>query len=175
MAQELRLYEDGVEACPASTIVMTNVGVVLWIAVGAYLGYLLHPALGWGYLALAVLMVGLVLRKLVCPNCYYYGKWCGAGWGKLSALTFKKGELAAFADCTGARIAPAAWGSLALIPLVAGAAVLAVSPEQRTLAGPLLAAFFLYSLGQGSFIRKRTCAACKMRLVCTGSAAKEEQ
>jgi hypothetical protein len=32
------------------------------------------------------------ILKVSCVNCYYYGKMCGLGRGKLCALLFKKGE-----------------------------------------------------------------------------------
>jgi len=68
----------------------------------------------------AVAMVYFVMRKLVCTNCYYYGKWCNMGWGKLAARMYKPGNIERFVECAGIKIAPFFYASLSLIPLVLG-------------------------------------------------------
>jgi len=44
------------------------------------------------------LWVELRILKGSCVNCYYYGKTCGLGRGKLCALLFKKGNPEKFAE-----------------------------------------------------------------------------
>jgi hypothetical protein len=44
------------------------------------------------------LWIELRIFRESCVNCYYYGKTCGLGRGKLCALLFKKGNPEEFAD-----------------------------------------------------------------------------
>jgi len=92
MKTEIKIYEQGLEEYPKTSAVIGNLFMILWIALGAVACWLFYPLIAWIYLAFAVIMVFVVLRKLVCPNCYYYDKWCNIGWGKLCALFFKKGD-----------------------------------------------------------------------------------
>ena len=69
-------------------IVLTCNAVPITIYV---IGTLILAGLGIGVAALyLVFCLGLEYRllKISCVNCYYYGKWCGFGKGKLSALLF---------------------------------------------------------------------------------------
>ena len=93
MADKVKIYEKGLEESPKGCILFGNLVMLLWFALGAIACWYFHPVAAWVYLAFAIIMVYIVLRKLVCTNCYYYDKWCGLGWGKLSALMFKKGKL----------------------------------------------------------------------------------
>ncbi|MHC4556214.1 MAG: hypothetical protein ACYTFW_03265 [Planctomycetota bacterium] len=58
---------------------------------GAYIFSLLGILFTVLYL-LFCLWVELRILKYSCVNCYYYGKTCGLGRGKLCALFFKKGN-----------------------------------------------------------------------------------
>jgi len=74
-----------------------------------------NPIVAWTYLGFVVLMVGIVLKKLVCANCYtvtIMERWCYLGWGKLSALLFRKGEMEKFSSSPGMKFAPFTYGIL---------------------------------------------------------------
>ena len=103
MKTKVNIFEQGLEEYPKVSIVLENLLMVIWIAIGTLACWFLHPLIAWIYLALAIIMVGVVLRKLVCTNCYYYGKWCHTGWGKLSALLFKQGDMEKFSMGIGHR------------------------------------------------------------------------
>ena len=51
-----------------------------------------------GLYLLYCLWVELKLFQGSCANCYYYGKWCSLGRGKLCALWFPKGNPQKFID-----------------------------------------------------------------------------
>lgn len=69
-------------------------------------------------------MLLLVLRKHLCTNCYYYGKRCSTGWGKLSSLMFEKGS----GDYGfGVKLAGVTWVLTTLIPIVGILATLILS------------------------------------------------
>ena len=93
MKTEINIFEQGLEEYPKASIILGNLIMVLWIALGTVACWFLYPMIAWVYLALAIAMVGVILRKLVCTKCYYYDRWCSMGWGKLSALLFRQGDI----------------------------------------------------------------------------------
>jgi len=92
--EKQKLYEKGLENYPKATVVLTKVLLLLWFGFAAYgmstlrLGGL--SVVSIVYLLFAFLMLGLILRKHLCIYCYYYGRLCGMGWGKLSSCLFKE-------------------------------------------------------------------------------------
>jgi len=173
MSEQANLFDDGLEQHPLGRVIIGNLAMLIWFALGTLACWYLYPILGLVYLIVAVVLVYVVLRKLVCVNCYYYDKWCGLGWGKLSALMFKKGNLEEFPTSIGLKLAPATYGLLMIIPLV----LLIVSIIQgfswyKILVLILLLLVSLYSGGVG---RKVACAHCKMNEICPGSAIKKKK
>lgn len=63
------------------------------------LGFLIMLRLSWIaallYLAYIFAFEYRLLNKN-CVNCYYWGKYCGFGKGKLSSVFFKKGDISKF-------------------------------------------------------------------------------
>ena len=170
MKNEIKIYEQGLEEYPKTSAVMGNLFMILWIALGTVACWLFYPLIAWIYLAFAVIMVFVVLRKLVCPNCYYYDKWCNIGWGKLCALFFKKGDMEKFSTSPGIKIAPLVYGSLTLIPFI----LLVISMFKGFSLIKLSVVVLLVLIGfySGTISRKKSCAKCRMRLICPGSAIK---
>ena len=65
------------------TILIYGLGVVIiqsvnWFFAGLYIIYLL--------------ILEIRLLRFHCPNCYYYGKVCAFGKGRISSIFFKKGN-----------------------------------------------------------------------------------
>jgi len=170
MKNEIKMYEQGLEEYPKTSAVTGNFFMILWIALGAVACWFLYPLVAWIYLAFAIIMVFVVLRKMVCTNCYYYDKWCCIGWGKLSALFFKKGEIENFPKSIGIKIAPLTYGLLTLIPLVL--IIISIIKEFTVLKLVVLFLLLIISFYSGAINRKKTCAVCKMRLICPGGAVK---
>ena len=170
MTEQKQIYEEGVEEYPKAVIIFGNLMMILWIALGTIACWFLHPVVAWIYLVVAIVMVFVILRKLVCTNCYYYDKWCSIGWGKLSALFFKKGDIEDFSSSTGLKIAPITYGLLTLIPLI----LIIISFFKGFLISKLIVLILLLviSFWSGTVSRKKTCALCKMRIICPGSAVK---
>ena len=70
--KEAKLYEEGLDSYPASVVIVENILMLVWFGLGTFLSGLMILWLGLAYLAFALLMVGAVLRRLVCTNCWYY-------------------------------------------------------------------------------------------------------
>ncbi len=157
------------ESFPAAWIVGEN---LLYLSMWVLAGALVWPIrwYGWPVVTIAwaalVVVLQVLLKKHICSGCYYYGKNCHLGWGRLSAWLFRQnsGDVE-----TGMR--------LALFYIV--------SPPIFLLAGILVGLFLdvgmwhwtalgaYVALNAMSFpVRNKGCSSCAMRLVCPGSAAK---
>ena len=170
MAEELKLYEQGLEEYPKVGIVLNNLVVILWITLGTIVCWFFHPLVGWAFLALAIIMIYGVLRKLVCTNCYYYDRWCPMGWGKLCALLFREGDIERFDAGPGMRVGSLTYGFLGAVPLI-----LVVISILQEFSSPKIVVLGLLSLTlayMGVISRKKNCERCKVRFICPGSAAK---
>ncbi len=170
MKNEIKIYEQGIEEYPKVVIIFGNFMMMLWIASGTTACWFLYPLAAWIYLALAIITVFVILRKLVCPDCYYYGKWCPLGWGKLSSLFFKKGDVEKFTTGIGLKLAPLTYGLLSLIPLIL--VVISLFLGFSLFKIIILVFLLLISFYSGAISRKKTCAKCKMKLICPGSASR---
>jgi hypothetical protein len=97
-----------------------------------------------------------------CVNCYYWGKTCGFGKGRLSAWLFKKGNISTFA-CK-----PMSWRDMipdlliSFIPTVI-AIVLLIYQFDLLLLSALLMLLVLTTFGNGFIRGSLTCKYCKQR------------
>ena len=163
------LWPEGIEEYPVSTVIIENIFIVLWLILGAYLCWVFSSIAGIVYLAFGLFMVLFVMRIFVCKNCYYHGKLCHTGWGKLSALYTDHGNEDIF--CRGAigAIVPAFYGVMALIPLIFMVISLI---RDFTIMTIIIGIVFLFISSMSSiFLRKKACEKCKMKIVCPGNAA----
>ena len=170
MFEKIKIYEQGLEEYPRKAIIIGNFTMIAWVILGTIACWFFKPLIAWIYLGFFIVMVGIILRGLLCPNCYYYNKWCCLGWGRLSALFFRKRSINDFSFGLGQNLAPVVYGFLAVIPLI----LITVSIIQEfTLFKIIVAVLFLLLLFYSSVInRKKACVQCKMKLICQGSVCK---
>ncbi len=170
MKDELKICEQGWEEFPKSQIILGNFLMLLWIGLGTAACWFLYPIAAWIFLSVALIMVFVVLRRLVCTNCYYYGKWCPIGWGKLTALLFKQGSIEKFSKSPGVKLAPLTYGLISLIPLI-----LVIIALVKDFTVPELVVLILLLMVSGYSAvgnRKKSCANCKMKTICPGNATR---
>jgi hypothetical protein len=113
------------------------------------------------YLALWLWSEGRVLRT-ACTSCFYYGRTCGIGKGRLAALLFARGDPSAFAsrDVTPRDLLPDLL--VALVPVLAGLGLL-LRGFSWGLAGSL-ATILLLSTGGNGYVRGTlVCPRCRQR------------
>ncbi|MFH1715171.1 MAG: hypothetical protein ABH857_03135 [Elusimicrobiota bacterium] len=171
MQKEVKIYKEGMEEYSIQDALISNFFMLLWIALGGMLCFFISTWIARLYTIFALVMVYVVLRKLVCANCYYYDKICHMGWGKLSAKMFKnKGSLERFAADPGMKCAAPTYMSLMFIPLILGIA--AMIKEFTFIKLLVYLVFLVISYYTMFSARKKTCGKCKMRLFCPGSAVK---
>ena len=95
MKEELKdkIFQEGKEFFSFWIILLWNIAFLLNWGIGFVLLIPFRingiPIVSWIYLIILII-VQISLKKLNCTSCYYYGKWCYLGWGKLAALCFKK-------------------------------------------------------------------------------------
>ncbi|MBN2121972.1 hypothetical protein JW721_02855 [Candidatus Micrarchaeota archaeon] len=149
------------EQYPAWIILASNLVSLGIYAIGAYILYQIGTAWMALYL-LCALILEIRLLKKSCTNCYYYGKPCAFGKGRLASLLFKKGKPEKFSN------APASWAEIlpdlmvSLIPLLAGIALLIAKFDFLLLLLVLLL-FALSSAGNGFIRGSLACRHCRQR------------
>lgn len=91
--EETKVYEN----FPVRIVILCNLLPVLIYASGAYVlaGFGIWVSILY---LLYCLWIEFRVLKGSCVNCYYYGKICGSGKGKLCALLFKPGDSHKFAE-----------------------------------------------------------------------------
>lgn len=166
------LYEKGLENYPKPTAALTNILLLFWFGFAAYGMSTLKieglPIISILYLSFTLVMLVFVLRKHLCTHCYYYGKWCGSGWGKLSKCLFKeKSGSYEF----GIKLAGMTWGLLTIIPIIAIPLAMFLYRGFLVNGGICLAGFIVIMI-INQFGRKKGCSQCKMRYICKASAVK---
>lgn len=171
MPEEKReILAEGCEEYPLPIVFIENLFMLSWILLGAFLCRMAVPVAGWIYLAFGLTMAGWVMRVVVCGNCYYHGKLCHVGWGKLSALYCRPGDISRFGKGMGGAMIPVFYGLMAVVPLVFG--ILSAVKSFSILKAGLILLFLFLVLMSSFVLRKKGCEACRMRNVCPGSAAK---
>lgn len=150
-----KVYEN----FPARIVLASNLVSLIIYGTGLFL--MLQAGLIFSILFLTYILV-LEYRLLGshCINCYYYGKTCGFGKGRISSWFFKKGDNSKF--CAKAFT----WKDMipdllvTLIPLIVGIILLTIKFDILVLSALVLLLLFT-TLGN-SFIRgSLTCKYCK--------------
>jgi hypothetical protein len=136
------------------------------VSIGIYLlgGYIIYQmGLIWLLIYLAyIVWLEIKLLKDHCVSCYYYGKNCAFGRGKLSCLFFKKDAKKKFINIklTWKDILPDFLVSI--IPLLVGV-VLLIRNFSWLLLGTIVLLFLLMSAGNGFIRGTLACKYCKQR------------
>lgn len=90
-----KLYEN----YPLKNVLIYNLVTYSVYAVGLFLMFSLHKIAG-GLFFIYILFIEFSVYKGGCRHCYYYGKTCVAGRGKIVPLFFKKGNPKKFCEKT---------------------------------------------------------------------------
>ncbi|MHC4534112.1 MAG: hypothetical protein ACYS6K_09180 [Planctomycetota bacterium] len=108
------------------------------------------------------LWIELKILKGSCVNCYYYGKTCGLGRGKLCAMLFKKGNPESFIE------KEIAWKDLIpdflvmIFPLIGG--IIILIRDFTWLILVLMVILIMLSMGGNAFLRgSLACKYCKQK------------
>jgi hypothetical protein len=152
------------ENYPIGIVILSNfVSIAIYV-----LGFLIISKTGWIFAfiyLLYILILELRLIKNHCTKCFYWGKTCGFGKGRLSAFLFKKGDSSKFCskNMTWKDMIPDILVSL--IPLLTGIIVLIFNFDFILLFA-LLLLLILTTSGNGFIRGKLTCEYYKQKETC---------
>ncbi len=137
-----------------------------FVSIAIYLiGALIIYQIGLIWLILYLIFIVILEVRLIkghCTDCYYYGKTCAFGKGRISSLFFKKGDVNKFCKMhmTWKDIVPDFLVSI--IPTIAGIALLVIHFNWVILVFVIIL-FLLTSTGNGIVRGQLACKHCKQR------------
>lgn len=168
--EKQELYKEGLEEYSLCCVIGQNVFLLIYFAIGFIGMWSLQiynfPAVSILYGLFLIVMLLFLLRKHLCTHCYYYGKFCNVGWGKLSAFMFKKnsGNYG-----LGVKLASITWTVATSVPIIGIVVSLVLS---FSIFGLILLILFISLSLINIIIHKKVCEKCKMKFICPASMAK---
>lgn len=152
---------DSYESFPLRIVLLSNVVTIAIYAIGAYI----FSGFGTWWAVLYLVYCGWIEVRVYrhsCVNCYYYGKVCGFGKGKLCSLLLKKGDPQKFVETQ------INWFDLVpdfmvfILPTIGGIVLLVTAFSWVVLA--LLAVLLVLSFGGNALVRGSfACKYCKQK------------
>lgn len=156
------MREKGIyEQFPIWIVIIANAFALLIYLLGSYILFSAHWILGIAYI-LFLLYIELKIVSKHCIDCYYFGKTCGFGKGRISAWFFKKGDSSRFCamKITWKNMIPDFLVSL--IPVICGIVLMIKNFEFKVLIAVILIVL-LTTFGNGFIRGSLTCKFCKQR------------
>ena len=155
--------EQCYENYPFWIVFFSNLVSIAIYLIGAFIIY----QIGLIWLILYLVFIGIQEFRLIrghCTACYYYGKTCAFGKGKISSMFFKKGDGNKFCkkQMTWKDIVPDFLVSI--IPIIAGIALLVIRFNWVILIFVIIL-FLLTSTGNGIVRSSLACKYCKQRKI----------
>jgi hypothetical protein len=146
---------------PVATVIISNLVSLATYGIGAYIMYWIGVASLTIYLVFLIVLE-LLLYSRSCKDCYYYGKLCAFGKGKIACLITKQGDSADFAE------KPVSWKSIipdllvAVIPMVTAVVLMII--DFHWILPVMLALLILLSSAGNSYVRGTlACKYCRQR------------
>jgi hypothetical protein len=154
-AKKKTYFED----YPLRIVFFSNLVSLLIYLIGAFIIY----QIGLAWLILYFIFIGILEFRLIsrhCVNCYYYGRVCAFGKGKICSIFFEQGDLNEFCrqQLTWKDIAPDFMVSL--IPAVIGI-ILLIKDFSLLLLSLVISLFVLTFAGNAMVRGKFACRFCK--------------
>lgn len=153
--------EETYEQYPKRIVALSTIVGLSIYGLGAFILWRLGFLLGIFYLLFCLWVESAILRKS-CVHCYYYGKLCGMGKGKLCGWLFKQGDPNKFTE------REASWREIVpdmlvlIIPLIGGIISSIISFSWIYLGAMIVLLLLLFggnAVVRGSFV----CKHCKQR------------
>jgi hypothetical protein len=155
--EQQKCYEN----YPFWMVIVSNIVSLSIYIIGGFLVY--QIGLLWLLIYVGfVLIFEIKLLRGHCVNCYYFGKTCFSGKGRLSSLFFKRGDPIKFIDIkiTWKDIIPDFL--MSVVPILVGIVVL-VKKFDWMILFLMVALFFLGFLGNGLVRSNLACKYCRQR------------
>jgi hypothetical protein len=146
---------------PLQIVILSNsVSILVYLS-----GFIITLTLSWIAAILYLLFILALEFRLLskhCVNCYYWGKTCGFGKGRLSSMFFKKGDPSKFCEksFTWKEMIPDLLVSL--IPLLIAITLMIIKFNLILLFATIILTA-LTTIGNGFIRGNLTCKYCKQR------------
>ena len=147
------------ENYPRRIVLVSNLNAVAISIIGAII--IFQIGIFWFiiYILYVIYMEFRLLQKS-CRNCWYYGKYCAFGKGKLSALIYPKGKPEKFLSKKITRKDLVRDALISVIPIIIGIVLLTNSFNRRILIGIIVIAL-LMTQGNSCIRWQLACKHCK--------------
>ncbi|MBN2076805.1 MAG: hypothetical protein JW762_14750 [Dehalococcoidales bacterium] len=146
---------------PVATLIISNFVPLAIYGIGAYIMFWVGMASLAMYLAF-IIILEILLYTRSCKNCYYYGKLCAFGKGKIACLITKQGNPDIFAK------KPVSWKSIipdllvTVIPMITAVVLMII--DFHWILPVLLVLLILLSSAGNSYVRGTlACKYCRQR------------
>ena len=146
---------------PVRIVMLTNTVSVLIYLSGIMILSRLSLAAASLYL-IFILALEFRLLSRHCINCYYWGRTCGFGKGRISSLFFKRGDMGKFCEKTFTLKDMIPDLLVFLIPLIT-AVIMLIIRFSFTILVPAMILTVLSTAGNGYIRRNLACKFCKQR------------
>jgi len=165
-----KLFDKGVEGFSLYRVIGQNIFFIVYFTIGAIGLWPIQmygtPLISIAYILFLIVMILFVLRKHLCTKCYYYGKLCSTGWGKLSAWIFEKNS---GNYRFGVKLATVTWTLAMLIPITGMVLIMVVDFSYSVM---IILAVFIVLTFLNFFTHRDACKKCKMKFICPASISK---
>lgn len=151
------------ENYPLWILFFSNLVSIAIYVIGAIIIY----RTGFAWLALYIIFILILEFQLIsthCRDCYYYGKTCAFGKGRISSIFFKKGDMNNFCKMQINWIDILPNFLVSLIPVIIGIIIL-VKDFDWVLLMLILILFILTFTGNAIIRGKLACKYCKQRVI----------
>jgi len=152
------------EKYPVVNVLVYNLVTLVNYVIGVYILY--RVGLVWGLLyAVYLVILEFYLYKEGCASCYYYGKRCVAGKGKIAPLFFRKDDPKKFCErkVTWKNLLPNMM--ITIFPLIGGGYLMWTGFEWL-IAGLMAIPILIWVLGNPLVYGKLACPHCKQGRIC---------
>lgn len=156
---DIKCYEN----YPWWITTISNIFQLSIYGIGAYIIYRTGLIPLFVYIGFILLLEYRLLKKS-CIHCYYYGKNCFSGKGKIASLIFKKGEPATFINKPIRFLDILPDFLVSLVPIATGIVLIIFQFEWHLIT--LIAILVLLTFSGNALIRSSlACKYCKQRLI----------
>jgi hypothetical protein len=152
------------ESYPASTVLVNNLASFATYLAGFYILLQIGALFGALFILYAIFMEFSVYRE-GCVSCYYYGKVCATGRGKIAPIFFKRDDPKKFCEkeVTWKNMLPQVL--VVVVPVVV-AVYLLIQSFSWPILGVMLVPILIWFFGNPTLYGKLNCPHCKQGRIC---------
>jgi hypothetical protein len=149
------------ENYPKYIIVIRWIILLTAFALGTYILADVHFALAIIYILYSLIALTLILPLSRCVSCFYHGKVCNTGWGKVAGYLFEKGDESKYVEHYNYAIF---LHLLWLVPLLV--ALLQVVRKRNIFALLIFVIYVFILFAEKIILKKLCCKRCHQREFC---------